>query len=109
MTIAGDSNTVTSTIKGSSIANTLSITGDSNTVTQSILTNNSTSSITILGDSNTFTSSMSGASAGLGHSLMAAVTGTSNTHSVTQSGSVNTTVNIATTGNSNAVTVTTGN
>jgi hypothetical protein len=52
---------------------------------------------------------MSGASAGLGHSLMAAVTGTSNTHSVTQSGSVNTTVNIVTTGNSNAVTVTTGN
>ena len=52
---------------------------------------------------------MTGASAGLGHSLLAAVTGTSNTHSVTQSGTVNTTVAITTTGNSNAVTVTTGN
>jgi hypothetical protein len=40
---------------------------------------------------------------------VASVTGTSNTHTVTQSGTVNTTVNITTNGNSNNVTVTTGN
>jgi hypothetical protein len=52
---------------------------------------------------------MSGASGGTGHHLIAAVSGTSNTHSITQSGSVNTNVSIVTTGNSNTVSVTTGN
>jgi hypothetical protein len=73
------------------------------------LTNNSSSNIVILGDFNTFTSSMSGASAGGGHTLVAAVTGSSNTHNITQGGTVDTIVNITTTGNSNNVTVTTGN
>lgn len=108
MTLTGDLNTVTSTIRGSTITNTLAITGDSNTVTQTITTDNSTSNITILGDSNTFTSSMTGASAGGGHHLVAAVTGTSNTHTVTQYGSVDTTVNLTTTGNSNTVVISTG-
>jgi hypothetical protein len=78
-------------------------------VTQTITTNNSSSSITILGDSNTFNSSMTGTSAGGGHVLIAQVSGTSNTHNVTQSGTIDTTVSIITNGSSNNVTVTTGN
>jgi hypothetical protein len=52
---------------------------------------------------------MSGASAGGGHLLALSITGTSNVHTITQSGSVDTTVNINTNGSSNAVTVSTGN
>jgi hypothetical protein len=52
---------------------------------------------------------MSGTGATIGHHLVATVLGTSNTHTVTQSGSVSTTVNIATNGSSNTVTVSTGN
>ena len=101
-------NTVTQTIKGANITNTLSITGDSNTVTQSIQTSNSTANITIIGDSNIFNNTMSGASAGGGHHLIASVTGTSNTHNVTQHGVVDTNVSIITNGSSNNVTVVTG-
>jgi hypothetical protein len=51
---------------------------------------------------------MSGPSAGGGHHLVATVTGTSNTHTVTQHGVVDTTVFINTNGSSNSVTVNTG-
>jgi hypothetical protein len=52
---------------------------------------------------------MSGSSAGGGHLLALTIAGTSNIHTITQSGSVDTIVHINTNGSSNAVTVTTGN
>lgn len=107
VTITGDSNYISSVIKGTAINNAISLTGDTNTVTQSIETSNSSSSITILGSNNNFSSTMSGTAVG-GHKLTADISGASNSHTIAQAGSVDTTVNIRTNGSSNTVTVTTG-
>jgi hypothetical protein len=75
---------------------------------QDIQTSLSVANISIIGDSNIFNNTMSGPSSGGGHVLTAVVTGSSNTHNITQQGTVDTTVVLNTTGSSNNVTVITG-
>lgn len=75
LTIAGNSNSVTSTMNSKYIANTISLTGDSNTVT-------------------TVQNGANGTATTPGHKIELAVVGNSNTFSITQNGT--TTPNIVT-------------
>ena len=107
----GSLNTMTIDTTGGSNSS-MNITGDSNNVTINNTTANAkgaVGNINVSGNSNGVTLTQSGAAGTNGHSSTIAVTGNSNTVGVTQGGTIDTTVNVISTGNSNNIAVTTNN
>jgi hypothetical protein len=107
----GGMNTMSIDTTGGSTSS-MNITGDSNTVA----INNTSSNVkgaegivTVSGNNNGVTLTQGGAAGTLGHSGTIAVTGNSNTVGVTQGGTIDTKVNVTSTGNSNSITVSTHN
>jgi hypothetical protein len=107
----GDMNSLTIDTTGKSIS-TIDVTGTSNTV---VLNNTTTSLngakavIIVSGDSNDIGLGQSGAAGALGHNGKIEVIGDSNIVGVTQGGTIDTKVNLKSTGNLNNITINTHN
>ena len=104
-TITGNSNTSIQNLVGSDIASTLSVSGSNNQVTQDLLSSRGVSSITISGGNNILFAQQLDAAGANGHQLVQNITGDYNSITTQQQGSNDTTVNIATTGSHNTITV----
>lgn len=107
----GNNNTIITTTNAKSVTAT-NITGDSNRVTTVNTTTNTLgakSDVLSIGDSNVISVTQSGPSGANGFGSKIEVTGGSNNVSVVQSGSVDSNVNIKSTGDSNRITVHSGN
>jgi hypothetical protein len=107
----GNNNTIITTTNAKSVTAT-NITGDSNRVTTVNNTTNTLgakSDVVSIGDSNVISVTQSGPSGANGFGSKIEVTGGSNNVSVAQGGSVDSNVNIKSTGDSNRITVRSGN
>lgn len=104
-TIIGDTNTVTQTLVGNDITSTLAITGNTNIVNKEIKSSNASSTVTIMGGNNTLDIQQVDISGARGHLLTQTVAGDFNTITTQQQGTIDTTVNISTVGNSNQIVV----
>ena len=110
ITSGGASNSVINTTNGDSNTNNISMTGGgSNSATINQTTSNADITLTSLGASNTFTISQDGVAGTNGHSTTLDFNGSSNTASVTQAGTIDTTVNVKSVGSGNAFTINTHN
>jgi len=104
-TVVGDSNTIIQQVTGTQIASLIYITGNSNQVTNSLLSSRGSVSNTISGNFN-ITNSQQIDGAGInGHQLVMNTIGDYNSITTQQQGMNDTTVNIATTGSNNTITV----
>lgn len=104
-TIIGDSNTVTQALVGNDITSTLAITGNTNIVNKEIKSSNASSTVTIMGGNNTLDIQQVDISGARGHLLTQTIAGDFNVITTQQQGIIDTTVNIATTGNANQIVV----
>ncbi|CAB4241813.1 Curlin associated [uncultured Caudovirales phage] len=104
-TITGNNNTSIQNLVGSDIVSTLSVGGSNNQITQDLLSSRGVSSITITGGNNVLFAQQTDAAGGNGHQLVQNITGDFNSITTQQQGTNDTTVNIATTGSHNAITV----
>lgn len=110
VTSGGASNSVVSTINANNTTNNISMTGGgNNTLTQTITSNKATNNITTVGASNGITLTQSGVAGTNGHAFTIDLTGSSNTFNVIQSGTIDTTVNVLSSGSGNTWNITTGN
>jgi len=102
VTSGGANNTITSSISANETTNTISMTGGaSNTLTQTITSNKATNNITTVGASNGITLTQSGVAGTNGHAFTLNLTGSSNTFGITQSGTVDSILNITSSGTGN--------
>ncbi len=104
-TIIGDTNTVTQTLVGNDITSTLAITGNTNIVNKEIKSSNASSTVTIMGNNNTLDVQQTDIAGAQGHLLTQSIAGDFNVITTQQQGTIDTNVNIVTTGNSNQVVV----
>ena len=104
-TITGSNNQSLQKLIGSDINSSLSVTGGYNQVTENLLSSKGSSTIGITGSNNILYSEQTDVAGANGHSLTQTVTGSYNSITTQQQGSIDTTVNIATTGDHNTVTV----
>ena len=110
VTSGGSSNSITATINADSTYNNISMTGGgSNSLTLDITSNKATNNITTVGASNGITLTQSGTAGTNGHAFTLDLTGSSNTFNVTQGGTIDTTVNLLSSGSGNTWNITTGN
>ena len=110
VTSGGSSNIITATISADDTTNNISMTGGGgNSLTQSITSNKATNNITTLGASNGITLTQSGVAGTNGHAFTLNLTGSSNTFDVTQSGTIDTTVDVLSAGSGNTWNIITGN
>jgi hypothetical protein len=110
--VTGSSNTVTTNADSKSTIST-TVTGDSNTVgidskTTNLLGARATVNVSG-GNGNNVSVSQNGTAGASGFEADVAVVGASNTVGVTQSGTIDSTVKVTSTGSNNNITVTTGN
>jgi hypothetical protein len=107
----GGMNTITLDTMGKSTS-TVDVTGDSNTI---VFTNTTTSlfgargAILVTGNSNDIGLSQAGAAGSAGHNGRIEIIGDSNIVGVTQGGTIDTTVNLKSTGSTNNITINTHN
>jgi len=104
-TILGSNNTVVQNIVGNDITSSLTITGGYNEVTKNLLSTNGSSILDITGSNNKIDSQQIDSAGGIGHRLVQTITGDFNSVITQQQGTNDTTVNIATNGSHNAITV----
>jgi hypothetical protein len=104
-TITGNSNTSIQNLVGSDIVSTLNVSGSNNQVTQELSSSRGVSSINISGGNNVLFAQQLDAAGANGHQLVQNITGDYNSITTQQQGSNDTTVNIATTGSHNTITV----
>ena len=110
LTSGGASNSITATINADETVTDISMTGGgSNTFTGTLSSNKGHVDITTVGASNAITLSQTGVAGTNGHSFTLDLTGSSNTFNVTQSGTIDTTVNLLSAGSGNTWNITTGN
>ena len=103
--ILGSNNTVLQNIIGNDINSLLNITGNYNEVTKNLLSSNGSSSVTISGGNNKIDAQQTDAAGSGGHVLVQNIVGDYNSIVTQQQGTNDTTVNIATNGSHNAITV----
>lgn len=103
--IAGDTNNITQTIIGNDNTSSTVIAGSRNVVTKNITTSNAQNSVSLYGNDNQVYSEQTDTAGGNGHTLVLTATGSYNTYSIQQQGTVDTNVNISTTGSHNTITV----
>jgi hypothetical protein len=104
-TISGDTNTIIQTVVGNNINSTTSINGNNNQVTNSLLSTNGSVSNTIQGSFNVIDSQQIDSAGANGHQLVLNTIGSYNSITTQQQGFNDTTVNIATNGSNNTITV----
>jgi hypothetical protein len=104
-TITGSDNKVIQNVVGNDITSTLTLQGSNNQVTKNLLSSNGSSTIGIQGNYNFIDAQQTDAAGGMGHVLVQNIVGDYNSIVTQQQGNNDTTVNIATTGSHNAITV----
>jgi len=104
-TISGDTNTVVQDLVGTNITSDVAINGNSNQVRTSLLSTNGYATNTIQGSFNIIDSQQIDSAGANGHQLVTNTTGSFNSITTQQQGFNDTTVNIATLGNNNTITV----
>lgn len=110
LTSGGSGNSITATINADETVSNISMTGGgSNTFTGTLSSNKGHIDITTVGASNSITLSQTGVAGTNGHAFTLDLTGSSNTFNVTQSGTIDTTVNLLSAGSGNTWNITTGN
>jgi hypothetical protein len=106
---SGGSAVLKSTVDADGTTQTIDTSGGTaNSVSTSLTGDNGTVDITAVGASNTFDITQSGGGVS-GHNATLDVTGSSNSYTLVQSGTIDTAVGIATVGSGNTFTITTGN
>lgn len=109
-TAGGSNNTITATVNADETTNNIAVSGGgSNGITLNLTSSKATNSITMVGASNTLGLTQSGLAGTNGHAFTLNLTGSSNAFTVNQSGTIDTTVNILSTGSGNTWNITTGN
>lgn len=104
-TITGDANLVVQELVGMNINSTTAITGNTNQVRNSLLSTNGSVSNTIQGSFNVVDSQQIDSAGANGHQLVMNTIGSYNSITTQQQGFNDTTVNIATNGSNNTITV----
>lgn len=109
-TAGGASNSITATVNADETVNNIAVSGGGNNgITLNITSNKATNNIDIVGASNSLSLTQSGVAGTNGHKFTLDLTGSSNTFNVTQGGTIDTTVNILSSGSGNTWNITTGN
>jgi hypothetical protein len=103
--IAGNSNLIIQNVVGDRINSTVSLTGNNNQVVNELLSTNGSVTNTVQGNQNIFFSQQTDSAGAVGHQLVMNTVGDYNSISTQQQGTNDTTVNIATTGNHNTISV----
>ena len=103
--ITGSNNTVIQNIVGNDITSTLNISGNYNDVTKNLLSSNGSSLVNITGNNNKIDAQQIDSAGANGHVLVQNIVGDYNSIVTQQQGTNDTTVNIATNGSHNAITV----
>jgi hypothetical protein len=104
-TLIGNSNMILQSIVGNDNVSTTAVTGSDNQVTNTVTTSNADMSLTITGSSNVVNAEQVDAAGGAGHSLTNVISGNYNSITTQQQGTNDTTINLATTGDHNTITV----
>ena len=104
-TIIGDTNTVTQRLVGNDIMSSVSITGNTNIVNKELTSANASSTVAIIGNNNTLDIQQTDIAGAQGHLLTQNIAGDFNVITTQQQGTIDTTVNISTVGNSNQIVV----
>jgi len=104
-TITGSDNRVIQNVIGNDITSTLTVQGSNNQVTKNLLSSNGSSTVGIQGNYNFVDAQQTDSAGGMGHVLVQSIIGDYNSIVTQQQGNNDTTVNIATTGSHNAITV----
>lgn len=107
--ITGDNNKLVETIAGNAINSKTKIVGNLNDLEYNLTSSNGKLDIDISGDSNVMRHTQSGAAGVTGHDLKVVLIGSLNLVTTTQSGSIDTAVDIKINGGSNVITVATSN
>lgn len=110
VTSGGASNTITATINADETVSNISMTGGGgNTLTQTLSSNKGQINLTTVGASNTINLTQTGVAGTNGHALTYSLTGSNNSFTATQSGTIDTTINVQSAGSGNTWNITTGN
>jgi hypothetical protein len=104
-TVSGDTNVIVQELVGSNITSSVAINGNSNQVRTSLLSTNGYATNTIQGSFNIIDSQQIDSAGANGHQLTTNTTGSYNSITTQQQGFNDTTVNIATNGSNNTITV----
>ena len=104
-TLIGNSNMTIRAIVGNDNTSTTSVTGSSNQITETITTSNADHTLTITGSNNVVNAQQVDAAGAAGHSLTNVMSGNYNSVTTQQQGTNDTTINLATTGDHNTITV----
>jgi hypothetical protein len=109
-TAGGASNSLTATINADQTTNNIAVSGGGgNSVNLNLTSNKATNNITMVGASNSTSLTQSGVAGVNGHAFTYNVTGSSNSMTAVQSGTIDTTVNVLSVGSGNTWNITTGN
>jgi len=110
VTSGGANNSITATITADETVNNISMTGGgANTLTSTQTSNKGRVDLTTVGASNTIVLNQSGTAGTIGHAFLYNLTGSNNSMTATQSGTIDTTINVLSTGSGNTWNITTGN
>ena len=110
VTSGGANNSITATITADETINNISMTGGgANTLTSTQTSNKGRVDLTTVGASNTIVLNQSGTAGTNGHAFLYNLTGSNNSMTATQSGTIDTTINVLSTGSGNTWNITTGN
>lgn len=109
-TAGGAGNSLTATINADETTNNIAVSGGGgNSVNLNLTSNKADNSITMVGASNSLSLTQSGVAGTNGHAFTYSVTGSSNSMTAVQSGTIDTTVNVLSSGSGNTWNITTGN
>ena len=109
-TAGGASNSLTATINADETTNNIAVSGGGgNSVNLNLTSNKADNSITMVGASNSVSLTQSGVAGTNGHAFTYNVTGSNNSMTAVQSGTIDTTVNVLSVGSGNTWNITTGN
>jgi hypothetical protein len=110
VTSGGANNSITATITADETVNNISMTGGgANTLTSTQTSNKGRVDLTTVGASNTIVLNQSGTAGTNGHAFLYNLTGSNNSMTATQSGTIDTTINVQSAGSGNTWNITTGN
>ena len=104
-TITGSNNLTLQNIQGSNVVSTIGIVGSTNQVTTDLLSSRGSANIQITGSTNVINAEQTGAAGATGHILVNNVQGDYNSITTQQQGSIDTTIDLKTTGSFNTITV----
>jgi len=109
-TTGGSNNSLTAVINADQTTNNIAISGGGgNSVNLNLTSSKANNNITILGGSNTLGLTQSGVAGVNGHAFTYNVTGSGNSMTALQNGTIDTTVNVLSNGNGNTWNIVTGN